>query len=79
MKKIATYQDGAIIRNKEIEKAKLSIAKEEEELSKLKNEEKSLKELVAKLKGTIFFSPQLSFQNYSVILLKFFVILNWFN
>jgi protein kinase C substrate 80K-H len=55
-KKIATYQDGVIIRNKEIEKAKLAIAKEEEELSKLKNEEKSLKELVAKLKGiTCFF------------------------
>lgn len=54
-KKIATYQDGIIIRNKEVEKAKLAIAKEEEELSKLKNEEKSLRELVAKLKGTIVF------------------------
>lgn len=49
-KKIATFQDGVIIRNKEVEKAKLAIAKEEEELSKLKNEEKSLKDLVSKLK-----------------------------
>lgn len=51
-KKIVTYQDGLIIRNKEVEKAKLAIAKDEEELSKLTNEEKSLRELVDKLKGT---------------------------
>ncbi|KAJ1689303.1 hypothetical protein LUZ63_013458 [Rhynchospora breviuscula] len=49
-KKIATYQEGVVIRNKEIEKAKLAIAKDEEELSKLKNEEISLRDLVAKLK-----------------------------
>ncbi|XP_078162486.1 calmodulin-binding protein isoform X2 [Carex rostrata] len=49
-KKIATYQDGLIMRNKEVEKAKLAIAKDEEELSKLTNEEKSLRELVGKLK-----------------------------
>jgi protein kinase C substrate 80K-H len=53
--KNATYQDGVIIKNKEITKKKMAIAEEEEELSKLKNEEKSLKELVTKLKGTTFF------------------------
>jgi hypothetical protein len=31
-----------IIRNKEVERAKLAIAKDEEQLSKLTNEEKSL-------------------------------------
>ncbi|GFP95651.1 glucosidase 2 subunit beta [Phtheirospermum japonicum] len=49
-KKIATYQEGVIIRQKEIEQAKLTMAKEEGELSKLKNEEQILKELVEQLK-----------------------------
>lgn len=51
-KKITTYQEGVTIRRKEIEKAKLAIAKDEKELLKLKNEEKILKPLVDKLKGT---------------------------
>ncbi|CAA0829031.1 Glucosidase 2 subunit beta [Striga hermonthica] len=50
VKKIATYQEGVTIRKKEIEQAKLSIAKDEGELSKLQHEEKILKELVEKLK-----------------------------
>ncbi|GFZ18135.1 calmodulin-binding protein [Actinidia rufa] len=49
-KKIATYQGGVTLRKKEIEQAKLTIAKDEAELSKLKNEEKILKELVQQLK-----------------------------
>ncbi|KAL0418075.1 UNVERIFIED_CONTAM: Glucosidase 2 subunit beta [Sesamum radiatum] len=51
-KKIATYQEGVIIRRQEIERAKLAIVKEEGELSKLKDEEKILKGLVEKLKET---------------------------
>lgn len=54
-KKIATYQEGVTIRRQEIEKAKLTISKEEAELEKLKAEEKILKGLVEKLKGTFFF------------------------
>lgn len=49
-KKITTYQEGVTIRRKEIEKAKVAIAKDEKELLKLKNEEKILKPLVDKLK-----------------------------
>ncbi|KAL8484331.1 hypothetical protein ACS0TY_026857 [Phlomoides rotata] len=49
-KKITTYQEGVTIRRKEIEKAKVTIAKEEKELLKLKNEEKILKPLVDKLR-----------------------------
>ncbi|XP_042014977.1 glucosidase 2 subunit beta-like [Salvia splendens] len=49
-KKIATYQEGVTIRRQEIEKAKLSISKEEAELQKLKEEEKILNGLVEKLK-----------------------------
>ena len=52
-KKIATYQEGVTLRKKEIEQAKLTIAKDEAELSKLKNEAKILKELVQKLKGML--------------------------
>lgn len=54
-KKIATYKEGVTIRTQQIEKAKLKIAKEEEELSKLKREEKILKGLVQQLKGMVFF------------------------
>lgn len=50
-KKIAAYQEGAIIRKKEVENAKQAITKDEAELSKLKNEEKILKGLVQQLKG----------------------------
>lgn len=53
-KKIATYQDGVNIRKKEVENAKQAIAKDNAELSKLKNEEKILKGLVQQLKGTVF-------------------------
>ncbi|XP_072984490.1 glucosidase 2 subunit beta isoform X2 [Typha latifolia] len=49
-KKIATYQDGVVIRNQEIEKAKQAFSKDEEELSKLKNDEKILKGLVEQLR-----------------------------
>lgn len=56
-KKIATFQEGITVRKKEIEEAKLAIAKEEAEVSKLKNEEKILKGRVEQLKGK-FFSPQ---------------------
>ncbi|KAM7279745.1 hypothetical protein ACFE04_006879 [Oxalis oulophora] len=49
-KKIVTYQEGVVLRKQEIEKAKLAIAKDEAELSKLKNEEKILKGLVEQLK-----------------------------
>ncbi|CAL9057786.1 unnamed protein product [Musa banksii] len=49
-KKIATHQDGLVIRKREVEKAKQAFAKDEEELSKLKSEEKILKGLVDKLR-----------------------------
>ncbi|RWW67148.1 hypothetical protein BHE74_00025429 [Ensete ventricosum] len=52
-KKIATHQDGLVIRKREVEKAKQAFAKDEEELSKLKSEEKILKGLVDKLRGAI--------------------------
>ncbi|XP_073310647.1 glucosidase 2 subunit beta isoform X4 [Primulina huaijiensis] len=50
MKKIATYQEGVTMRKRIIEQAKLAIAKDEVELSKLKNEEKVLSGLVQELK-----------------------------
>lgn len=50
-KKITTYEEGLIIRRREIEQAKLAIAKEVAELSKLKDQEKILKGLVEQLKG----------------------------
>uniref|UniRef100_A0A7C8ZBC1 Glucosidase 2 subunit beta n=1 Tax=Opuntia streptacantha TaxID=393608 RepID=A0A7C8ZBC1_OPUST len=49
-KKIATYQEGVGLRKKEVELAKLAFAKDEAELSKLKDEEKLLKGLVQQLK-----------------------------
>ncbi|KAL6341197.1 hypothetical protein AAG906_032313 [Vitis piasezkii] len=49
-KKIVTYKEGVTLRKQQIEQAKLAIAKEEEELSKLKSEEKILKGLVQQLK-----------------------------
>ncbi|KAL2457413.1 Glucosidase 2 subunit beta [Abeliophyllum distichum] len=49
-KKIKTYKEGVTIRRREIEQAKLAIAREEAELSKLKDEEKILKGLVQQLK-----------------------------
>lgn len=54
-KKIATYQEGVVIRNQEVERAKVAMAKDEAELSKLQNDEKILKRLVEQLKG-IFLS-----------------------
>ena len=53
-KKITTYKEGVALRNKEVEQAKAAIAKDEAELSKLKNEEKVLKGLVQQLKGIVF-------------------------
>ncbi|ONK62808.1 uncharacterized protein A4U43_C07F8350 [Asparagus officinalis] len=49
-KRIKTYQEGVIIRKKEVEKAKQDIARDKDDLSKLKSEEKILKDLVDKLK-----------------------------
>ncbi|GLT39395.1 hypothetical protein SLA2020_135880 [Shorea laevis] len=49
-KKIATYQEGVTLRKQEIEQARIAIAKDEAELTKLKNEEKILKPLVQQLK-----------------------------
>ncbi|KAK4762632.1 hypothetical protein SAY86_008400 [Trapa natans] len=48
-KKIATFQEGVTIRNKEVEQAKISLVKEKEELSRLKDEEMVLKGLVQQL------------------------------
>ncbi|OMO81069.1 hypothetical protein CCACVL1_12616 [Corchorus capsularis] len=50
IKKITTYKEGVTVRNQEIEKAKIAIAKDGAELTKLKNEEKILKGLVQQLK-----------------------------
>ncbi|KAJ8427543.1 hypothetical protein Cgig2_019962 [Carnegiea gigantea] len=49
-KKIATYQEGVALRRREVEQAKQAFAKDEAELSKLKDEEKLLKGLVQQLK-----------------------------
>lgn len=58
-KKIATFQEGLTIRKHDVEQAKISVAKDEAELSRLKEEENILKGLVQQLKGTLFFH-----QNY---------------
>ncbi|KAM0045052.1 putative mannose-6-phosphate receptor binding domain superfamily, glucosidase II beta subunit [Helianthus debilis subsp. tardiflorus] len=50
MEKIALYRDGVAIRKHEVEQAKVSAAKDEAELSNLKNEEKILKGIVQQLK-----------------------------
>lgn len=52
-KKIATYQEGVAVRKQEVEQAKVAMAKDEAELSKLQNEEKILKKLVEQLKGIV--------------------------
>ncbi|KAJ4875388.1 Glucosidase 2 subunit beta [Raphanus sativus] len=49
-KKIETYNQGVVIRRKEIEQAKVGLEKDEAELKKLKGEEKILKGLVQQLK-----------------------------
>ncbi|CAN1128379.1 Glucosidase 2 subunit beta [Linum perenne] len=49
-KRIAIYKEGAVSRKQEIDQAKLAFAKDEEELTKLKNEESILKGLVQQLK-----------------------------
>ncbi|XP_057997146.1 glucosidase 2 subunit beta isoform X2 [Hevea brasiliensis] len=49
-KKIATYKEGVALRKQEVEQTKLAIAKDEAELSKLRNEESVLKGLVQQLK-----------------------------
>ncbi|XP_068338549.1 glucosidase 2 subunit beta-like isoform X2 [Pyrus communis] len=49
-KKISTYQEGVAIRKQEVEQAKIAMAKDEAELSKLQSEEKILKKLVDHLK-----------------------------
>ncbi len=53
-KKVATYKSGVVIRNQEIQKAKVAFAKDEAELAKLKGEEKILQGLVDKLTGVLF-------------------------
>ncbi|XP_076908381.1 glucosidase 2 subunit beta-like [Bidens hawaiensis] len=50
MEKIALFREGVTIRKHEVEQAKISAAKDEAELSKLKNEEKFLKGIVQQLK-----------------------------
>ncbi|KAK1429043.1 hypothetical protein QVD17_11242 [Tagetes erecta] len=50
MEKIEIFQKGVAIRKHEIEQAKVSLAQDEAELSKLKNEEKVLKGIVQQLK-----------------------------
>lgn len=57
-KKITTYNEGVTLRRKEIEQSKLAAAKDEAELSKLKNEEKILKGLVQQLQGKLFLSTK---------------------
>ena len=54
IKEIATFQKGVAIREHEIKEAKISAAKDEAELLRLKNEEKILKGIVEQLKGTSF-------------------------
>ncbi|KAG8387398.1 hypothetical protein BUALT_Bualt02G0017400 [Buddleja alternifolia] len=49
-KKIATHQEGVTVRKWEIKQAKSAMAKDEAELSRLKDEEKILKGLVQQLK-----------------------------
>ncbi|XP_038700088.1 glucosidase 2 subunit beta-like isoform X2 [Tripterygium wilfordii] len=49
-KKISTHLEGVALWKQEVEQAKVAIAKDEAELSKLKNEEKILKGLVQQLK-----------------------------
>lgn len=49
-KKIATFHEGVAIRKREVEEARVSVAKDEAELSRLKNEETILKGLVQQLK-----------------------------
>ncbi|XP_008221020.1 PREDICTED: glucosidase 2 subunit beta [Prunus mume] len=49
-KKIATYHEGVAVRKQEVEQARVAMAKDEAELSKLQNEEKILKRLVEQLK-----------------------------
>ncbi|PON51570.1 Glucosidase 2 subunit beta [Parasponia andersonii] len=53
-RKIATFQEGVAIRKQDVERAIEAIAKDEVELSKLQNEEKTLRGLVQQLKGIIF-------------------------
>ncbi|EOY31649.1 Calmodulin-binding protein isoform 1 [Theobroma cacao] len=50
IKKITTYKEGVTLRKLEIEQAKIAIAKNKAELTKLKDEEKILKGLVQELK-----------------------------
>ncbi|GMY16081.1 glucosidase 2 subunit beta [Fagus crenata] len=49
-KKIATYQEGVTLRKQDVQQAKVALAKDEAELSKLKDDEKILKGLVEQLK-----------------------------
>ncbi|KAK7251950.1 hypothetical protein RIF29_35579 [Crotalaria pallida] len=49
-KKIDTYQEGVKVRKQEIEQAKVSLEKDQALLSKLKNEESTLKGIVQQLK-----------------------------
>lgn len=64
-KKISTYQEGVAIRKQEVEQAKIAMAKDEAELSKLQSEEKILKKLVDQLKGILGMS-----YSYKVILIS---------
>lgn len=62
-KKIAVYQEGVAICKQEVEQAKVGLAKDKEELSKLKSEEKVLKVQFEQLKGLVFPNLVVSWQN----------------
>ncbi|XP_022754375.1 glucosidase 2 subunit beta-like isoform X2 [Durio zibethinus] len=53
LKKISTYKEGTTLRKLEVERVKIAIAKDEAELTKLRNEERILKGLVQELKERI--------------------------
>lgn len=79
-KKITTYQEGVTIRKREVEQAKVAIAKEEAELSKLMNEEKILRGLVEQLKGILcsFYHIKLLVINYIILSPDYFLLYFYF-
>lgn len=81
-KKIATYHEGVAVRKQEVEQARVAMAKDEAELSKLQNEEKILKRLVEQLKGIVLSCHVMSyFYDIIIIIPRFLglqVIYLWF-
>lgn len=74
-KKIATHQDGLVIRKREVEKAKQAFAKDEEELSKLKSEEKILKGLVDKLRGAVPLIHKMAHPSSVIVVLTLIIMI----